>query len=143
MDLVQDDLNINVNTVAQAATAIIADYLVSEYVIFPLKGDRVDIKVSIIFHALDEVVFPRLIRHLRKIMRNLPLIGRQGDRWVRDISNLPFVKTVAQIVLLIMLQKMMTPGIDPVEIGVILASTYAVDFGAEIKQIEKILDYEF
>lgn len=143
MDVVQSDLNINVNTITQAATCIIADYLLSEFVVSKVAGDKVDLKVSAAFHILDEVIFPKLVYRLRRLMRSLPLIGRTADAWIRDLSNLPFVRTVARIVVLMMLQKTLTPGIDPVEIAIILGTTYAVDFGSEIKQIEEILDYEF
>jgi hypothetical protein len=143
MDVVQEDLNINVNTITQTVTCIVADYLLSEFVVSKVAGDKVDLKVSAAFHILDEVIFPKLVRRLRSILRGLPLIGRQASVWVRDISNLPFIKTVARIVVLMMLQRALTPGVDPVEIAIILGTTYAVNYGVEIKQIEDILSYEF
>lgn len=141
-DIIQDDLNVNINSITQSVIDIAADYVASKFVLEKVTGTSINMKVSVAFHILDEVVIPGLFTKIVEFGSSIPVVGGFATAVLSEAMSLPYIKVIARIILLLILQKTMGQ-MDFIELGVILANTYAVNFGAEIKQVKRVLDIEF
>ena len=142
-NIVQDDLNLNLNSGFQTVLDITMDYLISSQIMQRIDADlKINMTVSGAFHVIDEIVYPTVIKNLTKYSKTIPLIGN----WIREnlikMGARPYLKVIVQIITLIVIQKMLD-DVDIIELAIIMLNTYFVDFVAEIDAIKNAIDFEF
>ena len=132
---------INLDSFVQLAADVVADYLASEQVLKKFVGvdGRFDPVSSFTFHALDELVLPIFIEKAPELLEKLPFVGEKLSELFRKMACEDYVKVVLRIVMIGMVQKALG-GIDFISGGVMLVSSYAIDFAAEMDAVKNVLD---
>lgn len=142
-DFLQTTLDVNLNSVSQTIVDITADWLVSEQILKRIDNElSLNMQTSVVFHILDEIVGPAVYKQFIVYADKIPLIGGWIQSKLLQLGGKSYLKTLAEIVTLLMLQK--TSGnIDVIEMAVIMTNTYLVNYGAEVKVIKTALDKKF
>ena len=138
MDILERD--ITPNAVVQTVADIVMDYVVGNTLLPQIAEEiRVDMRTSAIFHVIDEMVTKMVIGKVTQGVMMLPLAGNWLGEHLVAIMNKAYVQNVIRIIVLVAVQKIVEGDVDVVESVIILLNTMAVDYGAEIRAVHKII----
>ena len=142
-EIIQDDLNITLNTITQTVLDITCDYVVSSQVLKRINTDlEFSMTTSVIYHVIDEVIYKAVLDKIREYIRDVPLVGKWISHKLLDINRRPYIRALIQIVTILLIQK--TSGqIDVIELTIIMLNTKFIDYVTEIEVISDVLDKKF
>jgi hypothetical protein len=142
-DIIQNDMNITLNTATQVVLDITTDYLVSSQILGRINDDlKISMTTSTVFHIIDEIVYKAVMRKIRKYIRKTPLVGKWISKQMLAIESRPYVRALIQIITILVVQKV-TKEPDVIELTIIMLNTYFVDYVVEIEMISDVLDTKF
>lgn len=135
-------MSINLETIVQLAADVVADYVMMNKVVSKLTSSSPSgsLTTSVLYHTVDEIILPLVQDGIKGILRSVPLIGRKMSALFGRMTDEEYLKVLLRMVMIAVIQKAVRGDLDIIEGGVLLISTYAVDFAAEIEAVQKILD---
>lgn len=143
-DFIQDDMNVNLNSVVQVLADVSTDYLLVNQVMARLtKTDmKLNMLTSTVYHIADEILFPAVYDGVEDLIGNFPLVGGWLKRMIGNIVRQEYVKVLLRLILIGILQKTFGDQFDFIEGAVMILSTYSINFAVELEVVRDVLDWQ-
>lgn len=144
-DFIQEDLNVNVNSMSQLAIGIVGDYLTNKGInaAFGGNADWINMKVSTVFHIIDEIILPEVNDLIKKHINAIPFIGTLTRNIYYNLQNNDYITTIIKIFVILIIQKTVVGRYDILQSIAMVLNTLAVNYISEIKEIKEVIDTTF